>query len=389
MELGFIQGYDFCEMEPMRYYAPPASWSEEKKKMTARDRIFSNDWVGAEKKDGFFMKFVKDDNGNQMLLSRSRNVQGVFPDKIEWVPQLQSFFDSVPCGTCLLGEVYFPNKPGSNEITKILGCLKDKAIARQEKEKLHFYVFDILAFDKENWLKLKAADRFKNLTYLSLCYENCNKYVSFANYKQGEELWDYLQSVLAEGGEGIVLWNKNGLYEPGKRPSKTTMKIKRELKESIDCFFTGHITLPTKLYSGKEIDTWPYWINDVTGEKLPLKSHYYEASVEGKPYVAVTKPYYNGWAGSLEIGLVQKTDGQCRLTTDSEWVEGLNIVSIGYISGLTDEVKANYRDYIGKVIEVGAMQLTPDGDRLRHGKMLGWRPDKVWTDCNITQLKEL
>ncbi|MDV3426998.1 MAG: hypothetical protein LIR50_07410 [Bacillota bacterium] len=389
MEIGYIKGFDFCEMEPMRYWSPPASWTEEKKKTTVRDRIFSNEWVGAEKKDGFFMKFVKDDNGNQMLLSRSRNVQGVFPNKIEWVPHLQNFFDAIPCGTCLLGEVYLPNKPGSNEITKILGCLKDKAIARQSEEKLHFYVFDILAFDGKNWVNAKAADRFENLKYLGLCYENCNKYVSFATYKNGKELWDYLQNVLAAGGEGIVLWNKNGKYEPGKRPSKTTMKVKKELRESIDCFFTGHITLPTKLYSGKEIETWPYWYNNVTDEKLPVGSHYYESYMEGKPYIAVTKPYYNGWAGSLEIGLVEKVDGRCRITTDSEWVEGLNIVSIGYISGLTDEVKANYRNYIGKVIEVGAMQLTPDGDRLRHGKMLGWRPDKVWTECSIDQLKEL
>ena len=33
---GYIDGYDFGEMEPMRYYAPPASWSEQKKKDHAR-----------------------------------------------------------------------------------------------------------------------------------------------------------------------------------------------------------------------------------------------------------------------------------------------------------------------------------------------------------------
>ena len=69
-------------------------------------------------------------------------------------------------------------------------------------------------------------------------------------------------------------------------------------------------------------------------------------------------------------------------------MDGDKEVGIGYLSGLTDEVKANYKDYIHRVIEVGAMQLTPDG-ALRHGKMLGWRPDKPWRECSIEQLRSL
>ena len=69
-------------------------------------------------------------------------------------------------------------------------------------------------------------------------------------------------------------------------------------------------------------------------------------------------------------------------------MDGDKEVGIGYLSGLTDEVKANYKDYIHYVIEVGAMQLTPDG-ALRHGKMLGWRPDKLWHECSIKQIKDM
>lgn len=388
--LGYINGYDFKEMEPMRYWAPPASWTEEKKKQTVKDRIFSGNWIAAEKKDGFFMKFIKDEDGTQMLLSRSRNVHGEFPNKIDWVPQFKPFFNALPNGTCLLGEVYFPNNPGSNQVTTILGCLKEKALARQDKgEKLHFYIFDILALNNESYLKKDAEYRFESLKHFNLRYKDYNQYISCATYKEGELLWDYLQSILASDGEGIVLWNKKGLYEPGKRPSKTTMKVKKELKESIDCFFTGRAAAPTKYYTGKEIETWPYWINDVTNELLPVGDHYFEKQIDHKPYSPVTKPYYNGWAGSLEIGMVETSpNSKCRITPDSEWIDGLIIVSIGYISGLTDEVKANYKKYAGKVIEVGAMQLTED-NALRHGKMLGWRPDKTWQECNISQLKDV
>ena len=63
-------------------------------------------------------------------------------------------------------------------------------------------------------------------------------------------------------------------------------------------------------------------------------------------------------------------------------------VGIGYLSGLTDEVKMNYKDYIHRVIEVGAMELNDTGG-LRHAKMLGWRDDKSWNECSIEQLKSL
>ena len=125
---GFIDGYDFGEMEAMKYYAPPSTWSDEKKRDNARTKIYSGDWYGAEKKDGYFAKLIKDEDSNIILYSRSRGVNGKFADKHEWVPHLQPFFDSLPNGACLLGELYLPSQPGSKNITTIMGCLKEKAI---------------------------------------------------------------------------------------------------------------------------------------------------------------------------------------------------------------------------------------------------------------------
>ena len=48
----------------MRYWAPPSSWSDEKKKETTQSRIFSGEWWGATKMDGYFSKLVKDEDGN-------------------------------------------------------------------------------------------------------------------------------------------------------------------------------------------------------------------------------------------------------------------------------------------------------------------------------------
>ena len=57
----------------------------------------------------------------------------------------------MPNGTVLLGEIYLPSNEKSKAVTTILGCLKDKALMRQDKgEKLHFYIFDCLANNGKN-----------------------------------------------------------------------------------------------------------------------------------------------------------------------------------------------------------------------------------------------
>ena len=58
-----INGINFSEMENQKYWAPPASWTDEKKKETTRNRIFSGEWLGAEKKDGYFCRIIKTDDG--------------------------------------------------------------------------------------------------------------------------------------------------------------------------------------------------------------------------------------------------------------------------------------------------------------------------------------
>ena len=385
---GYIDGYNFEDLSVQKYWAPPSTWSKDKTKQETINRIFSGQWLGAQKRDGALYVFLKDEDGNITLRGRSKSVSGEYLDKWDHLPQLHTWGASLPNGCCFLGEVYWPGKEGSKNTTSIMNCLAPKAIERQSKEenKLHYYIFDILAFANTSWLKTPAKERFDFLKEVNNGWSN--SYIEFAEYKVGEELWNLLQDLLANNYEGIVITQEKALYEPGKRPSKTTMKIKKELKQTIDCFFTGKATPPSKDYQGKEIENWQYWVDQDTDERLPIGNHYYEAFMDGKRYIPVTKPYYLHYAGSLEIGLVKPANGRCRITPDSEWVDGLNIVPIGYLSGLTDEIKMNYKDYAGRVIEVGAMELNDTGG-LRHAKMLGWRDDKTWQECTLDQLKEI
>lgn len=385
---GYIDNYNFAELDCQKYWQPPSTWSKDKTKQETINRIFSGQWLGAQKRDGALYVFLKDEDGNITLRGRSKSVSGEYLDKWDHLPQLHAWGESLPNGCCFLGEVYWPGKEGSKNTTSIMNCLTPKAIERQLKEenKLHYYIFDILAFANTSWLKAPAKERFDFLKEVNNGW--LNSYIEFAEYKVGGELWNLLQDLLANNYEGIVITQEKALYEPGKRPSKTTMKIKKELKQTIDCFFTGKATPPSKDYQGKEIENWQYWVDQDTDERLPIGNHYYEAFMDGKRYIPVTKPYYLHYAGSLEIGLVKPANGRCRITPDSEWVDGLNIVPIGYLSGLTDEIKMNYKDYAGRVIEVGAMEVDSESLKLRHGKMLNFRDDKLWFECSFEQLKE-
>jgi hypothetical protein len=276
---------------------------------------------------------------------------------------------SLPNGTVLLSECYLPGNEGSQKITGLLGCLKERCIERQEKgQKLHFYIFDVMAYDGIDFTKDKFINRIQLLE--ELMKRHSNEYVEWAVYFEGEELWHHLQLYLAEGREGMVIMRKDAPVYFKRTPARVSLKIKKELKESIDCFFTGRAAAPTKEYTGKDIEHWQYWVDVETDERIPVGEHWFEVYNHDKTWMAVTKPYYMRYAGSLEIGLM----------------DGDKVVGIGYLSGLTDEIKMNYKEYKYRVIEVGAMMLTPDG-ALRHGKMLGWRPDKPWRECSIEQLR--
>ena len=382
--LGFIDGYDFGEMEAMKYYAPPSSWSDEKKRDNARMKIFSGDWYGAEKKDGYFAKLIKDEDGNIILYSRSRGVNGKFADKHEWVPHLNPFFDALPNGTCLLGELYLPSQPGSRNITTIMGCLKEKAIDRQNKgEKLHFYVFDCLAWDGRSNMGRKAISRFETVDKMGTIPTFDCQYVSFAKYVCGADLNTMLQEILARGDEGVVITHKDGLYEPGKRPSKTTLKIKKELKQTIDCFFTGVGSAPTHLYTGKEIETWQFWESQVTGEKI-FGDHYKDYKT-GASIVPVTKGHFYGWCGSMEIAVLRhKVGSRCKI--NGVTYDDTEVYPIGWLSGLPDEMKADPEKYAFKPIEVTAMEWDAINHTLRHGKMVGWREDLNISDCTLEKI---
>ena len=375
-----IENIDFYELEAMKYYSPSTSWSSEKKKKNAEEKIFSGDWLGSMKKDGTFCMCGRNLNGEIFLRPRARNVKKEFVNKVDWVPHLHSFLNSLEPGTVLLAELYLPRDEQAKSSSSIMNSLQPKAVKKQEKEedKLIFYVFDILADAGESYLNMKAIDRFLRVEDYSKKYNF--PYVEWAKYYNGKELWDNLQTYLAEGREGMVITYEDAKYEPGKRSAKISLKVKKEIQETIDCVIIG-ANPPTKVSGTKEPEVWNYWFNEYTNEKI-LASDYlaenhsniYSFYVDGGPVVPVTKGWFYGWAGSLKLGLYNNDE----------------LVHVGDLSGVTDDMKENWKEFVGTVVEISCMEISENaqgGWGFRHPKMLSIRSDKPARECTIEQVK--
>ena len=361
MALGQIGNINFLNIEAQRYWSFPSSYSTEKRRETMSLMLNSNNYIASEKRDGYWQMVIKDDEGNFVMRARSAGVNG-WVCKQDWVPHLHPFFNSLPNGTCLIGEIYIPGGT-SKMITTILGCGVEKAIQRQAETKLRYSVFDVIAWKGEDISAKPIVERIKHLSQLS------GEYVDVVTYwDTPADIHENWLRILSEGGEGVVLTHKNNPYEFGKRTAKHTLKLKKELQENLDVFLTGRYKVATKLYTGSELATWQYWYDEVTGKKIygtPSERIY------NNTLTPVTRLWYLNMAASIEVATI--IDGK--------------MVPIGWISGITDDDRVgivdNPESYRGKVVELQAMEIDNSGatPTLRHAKIVRWRDDKNFRDC--------
>lgn len=369
-----IDGYNFAELEVEKYWSLPKTKDPH---IEIKNLIFSGDYIAAEKVDGHFYMLIKDMSGNYIFRGRSKNVNKIYVDKSNFIPHITEEFEYLPNGTVLIGEAYLPKYPGSKNVTTIMGCLLEKSLKRQEIEdkKIHFYIFDCLAFNGQNIMNKSIIERISYIENLQDdFYYHRNRpmrYSSIAEFYEGQELWDYIGEVLSAGGEGVVLQSKSGAYEPGKRKAWKTVKVKKEINNELDLFFTGKYKPSTVEYTGKEIKTWTYWMHQRTGEKL--EGYLYDDFAAGEPILPITKGYFYGWAGSVQLGAIDE--------------EG-NIVEVAWISNLTEDVKKKVitGELDFQVVKVTAMEIDSESHNLRHAKIVEYRDDKDWKDCSIDQL---
>jgi ATP-dependent DNA ligase len=138
---------------------------------------------------------------------------------------------------------------------------------------------------------------------------------------------EFMRQIFEKGGEGIVLKNLYSTYYEGKKKANTWYKIKKRDNEDVV----------------------------IIGSTPP--EQYYRDPVNGDfHYDRITKPWANGWIGSIDFKYGNKT-GSC--------------------SGISDELRAslsngNHRikpEYIGRIMEIEYMELTKDGN-FRHPRFV-------------------
>ena len=346
----------------------------------------SGDYFATIKKDGYWYMFEKTDDGVCYMFSRTTSKEtGILSEKIANVPHLEAALNCLPNGSILIGEIYYPGKT-SKDVTTIMGCLAPKAIQRQEEScgLIHYYVHDII---KYNGFDLKNEGAWTRFQVLQKVWEKHQLFNKSGYLEIAEPILDNIQEATAEalnnGEEGMVLKKKDVVYSPDKRPAWSSIKIKKMDYADVVCI---GVCDATKEYTGKEIETWPYWIIEKNSKtfldtNFDLGWTFYEKCPVGQPFqikspnfktVPVTKGYYYGWKTAIRIGAYNDKG---------------ELVEIGTVaSGLTDELRENLKnfdDYYLRVCSVQCMEKDKQEHTLRHPFFKGFRDDKDPKDCTI------
>lgn len=362
------------------------------KEDTFIDYCNSGNYFAEEKKDGFWYEFEKTDN-HKYLFSRTISAKdGLLVEKGANVPHIMSALDCLPPKTIVIGEVYYPGKT-SKDTTTIMGCLPDKAIARQKDNLIHYYVHDIIYYDGVDLKNVGARKRYEILSKIWELH-NLNQYKEFlelANIVE-ENLFEYTENVLSDPlKEGVVLKHKDEVYQVGKKPAKVTIKRKKSGETDVVCigfcdatkYYDGKLDLIAN-YGGKDYLQWPYWVVEemdlstgliISEQKVKVGEMMTIRGINFRT-VPVTKGYYYGWKTSIAIGAYND--------------EG-NIQNIGNISsGLTDQLKEDMSNnpdkYLGKALRIGFMELDKEAKTVRHGNLIEVRIDKNGDECKISEI---
>ena len=367
----FFPGAEDLMIQPMLIWTLPANKKDKLSEICA-----SGEYFAEEKIDGALYQFCRTDKGNY-LFGRTVSVKnGLLTNKIDNVPHIDSALSCLPCGTVIVGEIYVPGGTSKN-VTSIMGCLPAEAIKRQDKQgKIKYYLHDMIFYNGEDMQSWGAEARYQKLVEVwnEFHLEQFDFLRLAESFDTGIE--ERLSQILAAGGEGIVLKKKDAPYSEGKRPAWATIKCKQ--MDTIDLVCTRAIEA-TKEYTGKELETWPYWHErserNQNGEYTWLSSEgqYYEDYLHNPHiYRPVTKPYFYGWKTAIGIGAYDD--------------EG-NLKEIGTVSsGLTDEMRAHLDDYVGKVVALQCMSIDRKEKTLRHPIVKAWRDDKNAAECKLSEV---
>ena len=367
---------DLFELEPMRYWALPSGLSDVERQEKINMAIMNGDYIYSLKTDGNLIRAViTPERFALQTRGRGRNtgVFGEIQNKVFWADAIANAFEDT---TVLIGEAYIDGKV-DKDVGAVLRCLDDKAIARQKGNNVvKFRIFDCLYY---NGVSLLATPLIERIKYLPLAAEAIgHELVSYVKYYKAnpETFWDKLATIFENGGEGVVLYKQNMTPCENRTSAWQTIKVKQVLKEHIDCFIYG-VEPAEKNYTGKELPTWQYWMNEKTGEKF-LGSYYLDYC-DGGMLIPISKGYYYDWPGAIKCAVYD---------------ENHNPIVLCKCSGLTEEMKAalrdNYDEWHMCPIKIDGMMVSRDRNgeiSVRHPKLISIRDNDISVeDCLLSKV---
>lgn len=352
----------------------------------------SGEYFAQLKKDGYWYMYEKTENHAYLFSRTTSAVTGTLAEKGANVPHIMEVLNHLPAGTILIGEIYYPGKR-SKDVTPIMGSLPEKAVERQNGEYgyLHYYIHDMIRYKGKDLTSCGAGIRYDllkrvfDLHLLGNYTIGDDHFIELAE-RVDENIQEFVADALERGEEGAVLKKKTAPYTPGKRPAWDTIKIKKT--DTCDAICIGFCA-PTIEYTGKEIETWPYWCaymgENGTGEegtdrtewvRMPLDTYYEQSKQNPELWTPVTKAYYYGWVTSMRVGAYD---------------ENGKVVEIGTVSsGMTEELEADAAArpwmYLGKVVKLAGMEKDRTAKTLRHFYFKGFHTDKDPKDCLIKEI---
>lgn len=285
--------------------------------------------IAQEKFDGsrYFLKHYG--GGEFKLHSRKMSVKDNLPvDKTGNIPHIIAEVKKMKAlmkhGTFVLdGEIMWDH----GSVISVMGAKPEKAIARQEEiGYVYFVVYDIPYCDGNELFSMPYFQRRQLLQ---------------ANVKDGKHVRLpkqvtrnkrlFLQNIWDRGGEGIILKDPDGLYQPGERPRGNWIKVKRQLSDEF-----------------------------VVMGFIPGK---------GK---------YKGMVGAIVFG---------------QYDSAGKLIEVSQCSGFTDKVRQEITkdpdSFKGRVVEVEFQERTSkeagrrNVESLRHPRWLRWRDDKNAKECTL------
>ena len=374
---------DYFTSEPMKYFAPPASMSPDLRRNKLEQMIDSGDYLFGRKYDGNWSRAVI--TGDRQALqtrgiSTVTKTYGEIQDKVLFWNSICDAFITGNLETVILGEVYLPGAI-DKDVGSILRCLTPKALARQKDNPLRWRIFDVLALDGTNLMNEPFEFRISHIPEV-VGRINSPLVEGVTYYEMDDTFFDKMGEIFAAGGEGCVCYKKNSIYIPGKRGPHAwdTVKVKQEISSEIDAFIT-EIVPGEKIYTGKDLATWQLWENQRSGEKV-TGSYFGEYQIGGA-FIPVTKNYYFGWPGAIQLAVYDNNH---------------NEIPLCKVSGLTEDFKTSLRDdperWIGCPVSISGMMVSSakadsegNGISIRHPLLKRIRENDIAKeDCTLAKI---